>query len=124
MANQIIDIERKGNVIRFYVGENGKQWGDDWNDAPYEHNAGTVYEEYVERTIDFAVPFDLYVHEPSDEGLNSSYSKEDFIKRKAAAITIESSDWGGTLLLSVLYGDDVDEVIAKLEALEAPEAAE
>ena len=21
-----------------------KQWGDDWNDAPYEHNAGTPYE--------------------------------------------------------------------------------
>lgn len=20
-----------------------KQWGDDWNDAPYEHNAGTPY---------------------------------------------------------------------------------
>lgn len=21
-----------------------KQWGDDWDDAPYEHNAGTPYE--------------------------------------------------------------------------------
>lgn len=21
----------------------GNQWGDDWNDAPYEHNAGTPY---------------------------------------------------------------------------------
>lgn len=21
-----------------------KQWGDDWNDAPYEHNAGSPYE--------------------------------------------------------------------------------
>lgn len=26
-----------------------KQWGDDWNDAPYEHNAGTPY-EWCERT--------------------------------------------------------------------------
>lgn len=22
----------------------GRQWGDDWNDAPYEHNAGSPYE--------------------------------------------------------------------------------
>lgn len=41
---QIIDMEKKGNVVRFYLGENGKQWGDDWNDAPYDCNAGTVYE--------------------------------------------------------------------------------
>ena len=25
------------------------QWGDDWNDAPYEHNAGTPYEWREER---------------------------------------------------------------------------
>jgi len=24
------------------------QWGDDWNDAPYEHNAGEPYEEHKE----------------------------------------------------------------------------
>lgn len=22
------------------------QWGDDWNDAPYEHNAGTPYPDH------------------------------------------------------------------------------
>ena len=26
-----------------------EQWGDDWNDAPYEHNAGTPYEWRIER---------------------------------------------------------------------------
>lgn len=28
---------------------NGRQWGDDWDDAPYEHNAGDPYEwaEYM-----------------------------------------------------------------------------
>lgn len=29
---QIIDIERKGNVVRYYLGENGTQWGDDWDE--------------------------------------------------------------------------------------------
>jgi hypothetical protein len=28
----------------FTTQELSKQWGDDWNDAPYEHNAGTPYE--------------------------------------------------------------------------------
>lgn len=28
---QIIDMEKKGNVVRFYLGENGKQWGDELN---------------------------------------------------------------------------------------------
>ena len=119
--NQIIDVERKGNVIRFYVDKNGKQWGDDWNDAPYEHNAGTVYSEYVQRTVDYAVPFDLYVHEPSDDGINSQYSKEDFIARKVAPITIESSEWGGKTLLAIHYGDDVDATLKALRDVVAKE---
>lgn len=121
MNNQIIDVERKGNVIRFYVGENGKQWGDDWNDAPYEHNAGTVYSEYVVRHVDYSIPFDLYVHEPSDDGINSQYSKEDFIARKVAPITIESSEWGGKVLHSIHFGDDVDETLSKLRDVAAKE---
>ena len=47
---KIIDFERKGNIVRFYLGDvnnsNG-YYGDDWDDVPYEHNAGKVYEQYV-----------------------------------------------------------------------------
>ena len=28
-----------------YFTNNPEQWGDDWNDAPYQHNAGTPYQE-------------------------------------------------------------------------------
>jgi hypothetical protein len=31
------------NFAYFTTQELGKQWGDDWNDAPYEHNAGVPY---------------------------------------------------------------------------------
>ena len=33
----------------FTTQELSKQWGDDWNDAPYEHNAGSpyVYEDMI-----------------------------------------------------------------------------
>lgn len=38
---KIIDFERKGNLVRFYLGDDdlAEWWGDDWNDTPYEHNA-------------------------------------------------------------------------------------
>lgn len=32
-----------GNFAYFTTQELSKQWGDDWNDVPYEHNAGTPY---------------------------------------------------------------------------------
>lgn len=34
-----------GNTHYFYFTDNmSEQWGDDWNDAPYEHNAGGPYD--------------------------------------------------------------------------------
>lgn len=53
---QIIDFEKIGNVVRFYLGNNGEQWGDDWDDAPYDFNAGAVYDQYVQGTKDIAFP--------------------------------------------------------------------
>ena len=57
---KVIDIERKGNVLRIYFGKDDlKSWyGDDWNDYPYEDNAGPVYEEFVQAYIDAYIPFD------------------------------------------------------------------
>lgn len=52
-----------------------QQWGDDWNDAPYEHNAGTPYDE--EGVTITAIPFmrgDL--GEPCDSYFNSPWSVE------------------------------------------------
>ena len=94
---QIIDIEKKVNVVRFYLGENGKQWGDDWDDAPYEHNAGEVYGEYVNATKDIAFPYDYIVLEPCDGVSNSRYSKQDMIKRKVPCLVIVPDE---------LYKDD------------------
>ena len=34
------------NVAYFTTQALADQWGDDWNDAPYEHNAGTPYSPY------------------------------------------------------------------------------
>lgn len=85
---QIIDMERKGNLVRFYLGENGKQWGDDWDDSPYDCNAGTVYEEYVKEVKDVGFPFDSIVLEPCDGKLNCEYCKKDMIKRRIPCLIV------------------------------------
>lgn len=84
---KIIDFEKKGNLVRFYLGKNdcNKYHGDDWNDAPYEHNAGKVYEQYVEDVQDIVFPFEWLVLEPC-ENYERHYSKEDMRNRKVPCI--------------------------------------
>lgn len=110
---KIIDFSRKGNVVRFYLGEKTADWGwtnkdykydgkvpdwlrpsdrffgDDWDDTPYEHNAGTVYDEFIKGVKDIAFDYDDLVLEPADvSSLNSSYSKENMINREIPCIIV------------------------------------
>ena len=80
-AREIIDYECKGNAIRFYLGKNGTQWGDDWGD-PFD-NAGTAYQKYWAATIDLYVGTDYTVLTPKDISYNyySGYSKEKMMHR-------------------------------------------
>lgn len=85
-----------GNTAYFTTQPIADQWGDDWDDAPYEHNAGEPYtpmacyyadgtQKEPERdwnpdgtpkwTI-LAVEFAAEVRLPCDEMLNSPYSVE------------------------------------------------
>ena len=97
---KIIDFETKGNVIRFYLGadECNDYWGDDWDDRPYEHNAGEVYERFVVGYADVYVDMNLTVYIPErDWHYNgcSPFCKEDFKNRKAPCVIIaDSEDWG------------------------------
>lgn len=69
-----------------------KQWGDDWNDAPYEHNAGRPYEYRPDIAADadkepweiHKVAWDAPLVTPSDNVANCPYSVQD-INRGAAA---------------------------------------
>ena len=83
MNKEIIDWERKGNLVKFYLGKNGEQWGDDWDDVPYEHNAGRVYNEYIEGYIVMSFPFEDNIYEPQ-----KFYSKQDLIKRIVPCIIV------------------------------------
>lgn len=112
MVGQIIDWEVKGCCVKFYLSEkdSNKGWltdkgfdyyskcnltpeelesikndytGDDWDDKPYEHNAGAVYNEYVKGIRYNYYPFDAILLEPNYQEVNSPYCKDDFKKRKA-----------------------------------------
>ncbi len=107
-AKQIIDIEIKGNLVRFFLGENGKQWGDDWDDAPYEHNCGTVYDEYVTGTYDMAFPWDCRLEEQADAVINSQYCRKDFMDRKVAALTITDKF---DKIHNFYFGDDMNAIL-------------
>jgi len=87
---KIIDWKKKGNVVRFYLGSQDLEdwYGDDWNDTPYEHNAGEVYDEFLSpiQYKDVAFPFDWVVTEPADDWHyrgNSPFCKDDFKARRA-----------------------------------------
>lgn len=93
---KIIDFEKKGNMVRFYLGADDlmKWWGDDWNDAPYDCNAGRVYDEYVSGQRDIAFPFDAMVIEPCEGKLNCGWSKEDMVKRHVPCIIVVPNEIG------------------------------
>ena len=87
---KIIDFEKKGNVVRFYLGiDELKDWhGDDWNDAPYNLNAGPVYDNYITSYKDIAFPFDDLVLEPCEEVFNCQWTKDDMKHRQVPCIIV------------------------------------
>jgi len=105
---KIIDFEVKGNIIRFALGNDNcdDYWGDDWNDRPYEHNAGEVYGQYVEGYATIFVDFNYAVLTPESDWHyqgNSSFSKEDFKNNKAPCVVINKDpDWNSCYSIDAL----------------------
>lgn len=78
----LIDVCIRGNGIRLYFGSAVEPiTGDDFDDVPYEHNAGIVYSEYVNFYMDALIPFNWQVTDPAGEldcYTNSQYCRNDF----------------------------------------------
>ena len=118
---KIIDVETKGNVVRFYLGDDDctDYHGDDWHDKPYECNAGLVYEEYIKAVRDVAFSFDDLVLEPCDgEPSGSWVSKDEMKNRKCPCLIVvpgkikdgsyndRFSEWVGADGVQRFYFDD------------------
>ena len=92
---KIIDWDRKGNVLRLYLGEDNLEdwWGDDWDDRPYECNAGEVYDEFVAGIVDVAFPYNFGLFVPADDCDNSDFCKDDFKKGVPFMVIVPNADW-------------------------------
>lgn len=123
---KILDFELFGNIVKLYLGETVEGiFGDDWNDTPYEHNAGCVYDKFYTDTIEIAFPLSTSVYEPCFGYDNSPYCKNDFLFRKVPFLLfgeVEDSwkyhDFNELLekvpTLHKLYiGDDWDNILFK-----------
>ena len=71
------------------------QWGDDWNDAPYEHNAGRPYEwsetDKAPKWEILKVAFEAPLTTPDSDVSNCSYCVRDINKGQVA--WLESEPW-------------------------------
>lgn len=108
----IVDYELKGNSIRFYLGKYTETYGwlnpdkisqvnvdnicvhedfygDDWDDAPYQHNAGQIYDCYVYDTRVINFDFDDVVKEACDF---LDVSKDELISEQIPCVLVIPKD--------------------------------
>lgn len=89
-----------------------EQWGDDWNDAPYEHNSGNPYESDGQKIVklkfegDFETPAERF-------SPNSPYSVQDINQGKVD--WLKSSKWTHKSV-NIPAGTAVREFVEKIES--------
>ena len=115
--NELIDVEIKGNLVRLYLGKNGDQWGDDWDNKPYEHNAEMVYWEFIEKIADIAINFEFEVSEPADVAFNSDFSREDFIEGEIYAFMVKNPKNNSSAMF--YFGDEFKYILERIGEIKA-----
>jgi hypothetical protein len=95
------------------------QWGDDWNDAPYEHNAGDPY-RWSER--DGKPKWEIYrvayyadLVTPKDGHHNSPFSVEKI--NKGAAPWLRVSEWASVPFRAIQAGTTLADFIKILDEI-------
>lgn len=89
---KIIDYEINGCALKLYLGSQDDYWGDDWDDVPFEHNAGPVYDRFVDGVIIIYFPFDDELIEANMNESNSVYCKLDFKENKIPFILMRKEN--------------------------------
>lgn len=102
---KIIDFERKGNLVRFYLGANkvNDYTGDAWKKRPYNDEAGCVSEKYITGIADIVFPFDALVLEPCSGDPECVFSKEDMKSGKTPCIIAVPEDLAAASTLDSFY---------------------
>lgn len=92
-----------------------KQWGDDWNDAPYEHNAGEPYEALKERGEDWKIiriAFEGPLYTPDHNVSNSQWSVAEINHGNIA--WLRTDKWFENEPINIFAGEDLKTFIAKI----------
>lgn len=96
-----------------------KQWGDDWGDRPYEHNAEEPYTTYFENGLEYIIPQkELYfelpywcnVSRPCDGVTNSPYSVQDINNYRCPWLTITYNDETKYVFAGITYTKFIKEI--------------
>ena len=107
------------NFLWFTTAPLKQQWGDDWDDAPYEHNAGRPY-EYREYMASKGVePYELFViaymgeaELPCSGFGNSPYS---VLQINKGVVAWAVFNWYMDDPVPLYAGDKYEDVLHKLE---------
>lgn len=104
-----------------------EQWGDDWNDAPYEHNCGTPYDDYYpsddlnakrQEADILMVPFAVKSYNarfPKDwGGANSPFSVDDINRGAIAWLFDTCRNKKHRISVSIMAQESIDSVEQKL----------
>ena len=83
-----------------------EQWGDDWDDAPYEHNAGIPYSDSEDQI--YTLFFDADISQPSSYFSNSPFSVKAINNGAVAWL----SSWDKET--NILAGTTVEEFVSKI----------
>ena len=89
-----------------------EQWGDDWDDAPYEHNAGWPYEDSPGQIV--KVMFDSRLSTPCEYCLNSPYSVESINNGATSWLWDRWGDSG----VAISAGCSIQEFVEKVKKAE------
>ena len=91
------------------------QWGDDWNDAPYEYNAGTPYEtaDWTITRVAYEGPFE----QPCTyEGPNSPWSVEQINKGEVPWLQTDRYD-GQQTVVKIYAGTPFSKVVEAIQSI-------
>lgn len=113
---RVLDAEVSEHCVRFYLGtektyQEGKFHGNDWNDSPFDCNAGTIYPVYCKAILDIYFEWDTVVRDAPPVSGPIYWSKNDIKAKRYALVYVEKED---EPCIQVMIGDLVPDFLAKL----------
>ncbi len=128
----IVDFELYSNQLVLFLGKPNiaDYHGDDWDDSPYDCNAGTVYREYYEDMVILNFDENFEVIEPKYGYLNTPYCKNDMKNKKVPCILYQNVNllpahkyynfaeaWASKGYNEIYMGDKISKVVQEAGAL-------